>query len=186
MEKVYNNVTDSVKYLNYIKAYVDAYVNASGVISTPVISLDKAHPGISCLFLYEKTGLIKYKTAATSIRNLFVGASATYPKTATGNILWHKNNGSYNNIILIDGVYMMHPFLAKYGRMFSDNAAIDTAVNQTLYIYNQLYDNVQRPGRMQQPVIHPKSGQEEWDGSVWHWWIFLNMFRRHILKGHSY
>lgn len=142
MEKVYNNVTDSVKYLNYIKAYVDAYVNASGVISTPVISLDKAHPGISCLFLYEKTGLIKYKTAATSIRNLFVGASATYPKTATGNILWHKNNGSYNNIILIDGVYMMHPFLAKYGRMFSDNAAIDTAVNQTLYIFNQLYDNV--------------------------------------------
>ena len=145
IEKVYNNVTDSAKYLNYIKTYVDAYVNSSGVISPTITlstaSLDKTHPGISCLFLYEKTGLVKYKTAATFLRNFFVGASATYPKTAKGNIFWHKNNGSYNDIILIDGIYMLHPFLAKYGVMFNDNAAIDTAVNQTLYIYNQLYDN---------------------------------------------
>lgn len=141
MEKVYNNVTDSVQYLNYIKTYVDAYVNGSGVISATVNSLDRTHPGISCLFLYEKTGLLKYKTAATTLRNMYVGASATYPKTALGGIFWHKNNGSYNDIILIDGIYMLHPFLAKYGSMFGDNAAIDTAVNQTLYIFNQLYDN---------------------------------------------
>lgn len=140
MEKVYNNVTDSVKYLNYIKAYVDAYVNSSGVISATINSLDRTHPGISCLFLYEKTGQAKYLTAATTLRNLYVGAGATYPKTATGNIFWHKNNGSYNNIILIDGVYMLHPFLARYGKLVGDNAAIDTAINQTLYIYNQLYD----------------------------------------------
>ena len=144
MEKVYNNVTDSVKYLNYIQTYIDTYVNGSGVISptitTATTTLDKTHPGISCLFLYEKTGLLKYKTAATFLRNLFVGTSSVYPKTATGNIFWHKNNGSYNDIILIDGVYMLHPFLTKYGSMFNDNAAIDTAVNQTLFIYNQLYD----------------------------------------------
>ena len=144
MEKVYNQVTDSVKYLNYIQTYVNTYVNGSGVISPAITTanatLDKAHPGISCLFLYEKTGLIKYKTAATFLRNLFVGASATYPKTTIGNIFWHKNNGSYNDIILIDGMYMLHPFLTKYGSMFNDNAAIDTAVNQTLFVYNQLYD----------------------------------------------
>lgn len=140
MEKVYNNVTDSVKYLNYIKAYVDAYVGSTGVISATLNSLDRTHPGISCLFLYEKTGQAKYLTAATTLRNMYVGAGATYPKTATGNIFWHKNNGSYNNIILIDGVYMLHPFLARYGKLMGDNAAIDTAINQTLYIYNQLYD----------------------------------------------
>jgi unsaturated rhamnogalacturonyl hydrolase len=140
MEKVYNQVTDSTKYLNYIQTYVDAYVNSSGVISATVNSLDRTHPGISLLFLYEKTGATKYRTAAQTLRNMYVGASATYPKTATGGIFWHKNNGSYNNIILIDGIYMLHPFLAKYGSLFSDAAAIDTAVNQTLYIYNQLYD----------------------------------------------
>ncbi|MBS1511228.1 MAG: glycoside hydrolase family 88 protein [Bacteroidetes bacterium] len=144
MEKVYNDVPDSAQYLNYIQAYVDAYVNSSGVISptitTSTATLDKAHPGLCCLFLYEKTGLLKYKTAATFLRNIFVGASATYPKTAVGGIFWHKNNGSYNDIILIDGMYMLHPFLVKYGSMFNDNDAIDTAVNQVLYVYNQLYD----------------------------------------------
>jgi unsaturated rhamnogalacturonyl hydrolase len=141
MEKVYNQVPDSVKYRNYIKAYIDAYVNSSGVINATINSLDRAHPGISCLFLYEKTGLAQYKTAATTLRNMFVGSTATYPKTATGKIFWHKNNGTYNDMVLIDGIYMLHPFLAKYGRMFNDNAAIDTAVNQTLYVYYQLTDN---------------------------------------------
>lgn len=142
MEKVYNQVPDSVKYRNYIKAYIDAYVNSSGAINATINSLDRAHPGISCLFLYEKTGLAQYKTAATTLRNMFVGSTATYPKTATGKIFWHKNNGTYNDMVLIDGIYMLHPFLAKYGRMFNDNAAIDTAVNQTLYVYYQLTDNV--------------------------------------------
>jgi unsaturated rhamnogalacturonyl hydrolase len=142
MAKVYEETLDA-NYLNYIQAYVDAYVNSSGVISATVNSLDRTHPGLTCLFLYQKTGLLKYKTAATTLRNMYVGAGATYPKTAKGGIFWHKNNGSYNDIILIDGIYMLHPFLAKYGSLFSDNAAIDTAVNQTLYIYNQLYDNTQ-------------------------------------------
>lgn len=137
MEKVYNQVPTAA-YLNYIQAYVDAYVNSSGVISASLTSLDRVHPGISCLFLYEQTGLTKYKTAATTLRNLIVGASSTYSKTSNG-ILWHKLSG-YDNISMLDGMYMAHPFLAKYGSLFGDNAAIDTAVNQVLFMYNQLYD----------------------------------------------
>lgn len=145
MEKVYNWVNDA-SYLAYIKAYVDLYVNSSGAISASINSLDKIHPGITVLFLYEKlksnsSDSLKYRTAATTIRNILVGASATYPKTAIGGIFWHKNNGSYNDIVMLDGIYMGHPFLAKYGSLFGDNAAIDTAVNQTLFVYNQLYDN---------------------------------------------
>lgn len=146
MEKVYNWVNDA-SYFNYIKAYVDLYVNSSGAISATINSLDRTHPGISVLFLYEKlkstssADSTKYRTAATTLRNIYVGASATYPKTAIGGIFWHKNNGSYNDIVMLDGIYMLHPFLAKYGSLFGDNAAIDTAVNQTLFLYNQLYDN---------------------------------------------
>jgi rhamnogalacturonyl hydrolase YesR len=69
-----------------------------------------------------------------------VGPSATYTKTANG-IFWHKLTGGYNNVSMLDGMYMAHPFLAKYGSMFGDAAAIDTAVNQALFMYNQLYDN---------------------------------------------
>ena len=140
MEKVYNQVTTAA-YLNYIQAFVDTYVNTDGTFKPAVTltSLDRIHPGISLLFLYEKTGLIKYKTAATTLRNLVVGPSATYSKTWNG-ILWHKLSG-YNNISMLDGMYMGHPFLAKYGAMFGDDKAIDTAVNQVLFIYSQLYDN---------------------------------------------
>ncbi|MFL5809094.1 MAG: glycoside hydrolase family 88 protein [Flavisolibacter sp.] len=144
IEKVYKQVNTAV-YRTYIKAFVDSYVNGSGVINQTINSLDRIHPAISLLFLYEDPATTaadkaRYKTAADFSRNLLVGPSATYPKTAYGGIFWHKNNGSYNDIVMLDGIYMAHPFLAKYGRMFNDNAAIDTAVNQTLFVYNQLYD----------------------------------------------
>jgi unsaturated rhamnogalacturonyl hydrolase len=141
MEKVYNNVTDSTRYLTYIQAYVDAYVNGSGAFSPAqtVNSLDKIHPGIICLFLWEKTGLTKYRTIATTLKNILVGSGITYGRTSNG-IFWHKDNGTtYDNVVMLDGMYMAHPFLAKYGSLFSDAAAIDTAVNQILFCYNQMY-----------------------------------------------
>ncbi len=146
MEKVYNNVND-VNYLNYIKGFIDTYLNADGSFKAGVtlVSLDRIHPGISCLFLYEKlksnsSDSIKYRTAATNLRNVLVGAGASYApyRTPVKKIFWHKQS-SYDNIMMLDGMYMAHPFLAKYGRMFGDNAAIDTAVNQVLFAYNQLY-----------------------------------------------
>lgn len=137
VQKAYENV-GTASYKSYIQSYVDAYVNSSGTISQTINSLDRLHPAILCLFLYEQTGSLKYKTAATFSRNLLVGASSTYPKTTNG-IYWHKNNGSYDNIVMLDGMYMAHPFLAKYGSMFNDAAAIDTAVNQILFAYTQLY-----------------------------------------------
>ena len=141
MEKVYNQVNDA-NYLNYIQTYVDNYVNTDGTFKAGVtlVSLDRIHPGILLLFLYEKTGLAKYQTAATTLRNVLVGAGASYApyRTPVNKIFWHKQAG-YDNIMMLDGMYMAHPFLAKYGKMFGDNAAIDTAVNQTLFAYNQLY-----------------------------------------------
>lgn len=145
IEKVYKQV-NTASYRTYIQTYVDAWVNSSGVVTGQTInSLDRLHPAILLLFLYEDPATsaadkARYKTSADSARNFLVGPKSTYPKTANGGVLWHKNNGSYNDIVLLDGIYMAHPFLAKYGRMFNDNAAIDTAVNQTLRIYNQLYD----------------------------------------------
>jgi unsaturated rhamnogalacturonyl hydrolase len=145
IEKVYKKV-NTAAYRTYIKTYVDDYVNGSGAIAQTINSLDRLHPAILLLFLYEDPATsaadkTRYKTAADFSRNILVGPSATYPKTTVGKIFWHKDNGSYNDIVMLDGFYMAHPFLAKYGRMFNDNAAIDTAVNQTLFIYNQLYDN---------------------------------------------
>ena len=199
MEKVYNDVPTAA-YLTYIKNYVDTYVNASGSITASLTSLDRVHPGISCLFLYEnlKSNLAdstKYRNAATNLRNLLVGPSATYTKTSNG-IFWHKLSG-YNNIVMLDGIYMAHPFLAKYGRLFGDNAAIDTAVNQTLFVYNQLYDNTThliKHAWTSTPASYPAwansstgNSSEVWSRAMG-WYMMalvdiLNTCLLHILKG---
>ncbi|MFI5131741.1 MAG: glycoside hydrolase family 88 protein [Chitinophagales bacterium] len=141
MEKVYKQVNDA-NYLNYIKAYVDNYVNTDGTFKAGVtlVSLDRIHPGILLLFLYQETGLAQYQTAATTLKNVLVGAGASYAgfRTPVNKIFWHKQSG-YDNVMMLDGMYMAHPFLAKYGKMFGSTAAIDTAINQTLFAYNQLY-----------------------------------------------
>jgi len=149
IEKVYMQTNDPA-YLAYIKAYVDSYLNADGSFKAGVtlVSLDRIHPGISVLFLYEKykstsaADSLKYRVCATNLRNVLVGAGASYAgfRTPVKKMFWHKQSG-YDNIVMLDGMYMAHPFLAKYGRLFNDAAAIDTAVNQVLFTYNQLYQS---------------------------------------------
>ncbi|HSC37431.1 MAG TPA: glycoside hydrolase family 88 protein, partial [Chitinophagaceae bacterium] len=141
MEKVYND-TPNLAYLNYIKKYVESYVDSSGNFNfTLAQTLDNIHPGILCLFLYEKTGRTKFKTAATQLRNFLVGPTSTYPKTSNGGY-WHKGtNSAYYNVMMLDGIYMAHPFLVKYGKLFNDPVCYDTATSQALLLGSFVYDN---------------------------------------------
>lgn len=140
IEKIYNYLPDSTAYLNYIKAYVDAYINNAGVVTSGYgNTLDKIHPGILCLFLYEKTGQTKYKTAATNIRNNILTGN-TFNKTPDGGF-WHKQTIDYNNVMMLDGIYMAEPFLVKYGVMFNDDSAINTSTRQTLLLASHVYDS---------------------------------------------
>jgi unsaturated rhamnogalacturonyl hydrolase len=145
MEKVYEQDPTKSAYLNYIQAYVDTYVNASGVIPSSKImltlGLDDVHPGLLCLFLYQKTGLVKYKQAAQNIRDTLLLPAIGYPTTPDGGY-WHRNDvTNFKNVELLDGIYMAEPFLAKYGAMFNDAVATDTAVNETILLYSHLYSN---------------------------------------------
>ncbi len=63
IEKTYNK-THNKKYLKYIKAYADSFINKDGSIKSLTPTLDGMHPGVLCLFLYEQTGDEKYKLAA--------------------------------------------------------------------------------------------------------------------------
>jgi unsaturated rhamnogalacturonyl hydrolase len=192
MEKVYNKVNNPA-YLNYIKTFVDTYLNADGSFKAGVtlVSLDRIHPGIEVLFLYEQfkstsaSDSLKYRTTATNLRNVLVGPTASYAgfRTPVHKMFWHKQ-AAYDNIVMLDGMYMAHPFLAKYGRLFNDNAAIDTAVNQTLYTYYQLYsgtthlikhawhDGASNHSGLMPEVLRPRYGHALWVGIRWHWLIF--------------
>jgi len=126
MSKMYESTRDP-RYLDYIRRWVDGYVNDQGVLGwdqSRTHNLDYIQPGMLVLFLYEQTGLPKYKAAAETVRQAF----AKIPKNADGGF-WHK--GIHPNEMWIDGIYMGEPFLVRYGRLFDDAAfGNDTAVFQ--------------------------------------------------------
>ncbi|HEY6144033.1 MAG TPA: glycoside hydrolase family 88 protein [Flavobacterium sp.] len=141
MANIYDKTNDA-DYLTYIKTYVDGYIgtDGTGISSSLVQNLDKIHPGMLCLWLYEKTGTQKYKTAATTIRNYLLKTGfGAYPRTPEKGF-WHKNNGAYNNTMMCDGIYMASPFLAKYGALFNDTTATDEAAFQTMTLYSHVYN----------------------------------------------
>ena len=113
MEKLWR-LTGDVRYLNYIKRYVDQQVNDAGTVpGFAPAALDNYLPGYSIIFMYEQTGLEKYKTAATRIRDGF----RTYPRNADGSF-WHGDWAKHQ--LWVDGVFMGQMFLARYGSVIGD------------------------------------------------------------------
>lgn len=141
MADIYDK-TNNPNYLTYIQTYVDGYIgtDGTGITSSLAQTLDKIHPGMLCLWLYEKTGAQKYRTAAKAIKDyLLKTGTGAYPRTPE-NGFWHKNNVTYTNVMMCDGIYMASPFLAKYGALFSNSTAINEAAFQTMNIYSHVYD----------------------------------------------
>ncbi|MBM1104531.1 glycoside hydrolase family 88 protein [Aurantibacter crassamenti] len=141
MEKIYlKNKNQS--YLKYIQGFVDSFINEKGIITKWKPELDGLHPGILCLFLFEQTGNVKYKNAATNIRNSLIGTATTpsvFNKTPDGGY-WHKNKSHYDDVMTIDGAYMANPFLVKYGVLFNDKESIDIATFQLLLVAERSFN----------------------------------------------
>jgi unsaturated rhamnogalacturonyl hydrolase len=141
MEKIYAR-TNNVTYLNYIKGFVDAFVSPDGQVKDLEPALDRIHPGLLCLFMFEKTGELKYKTAATQMRNYLIGTTdspSAFKKTPDGGY-WHSDSEHYYDVMSVDGTYMAHPFLAKYGKMFNDQECFDVATFQTLLVASHSFN----------------------------------------------
>ena len=137
--------TGDQRYFNYVRAWVDAHVNSSGVIDAPLDKLDAFMPGHLLLSLYAATGAAKYKIAADQIRARFrTDVSNPYPRLSDG-ALQHKAGTSEvtPSQIWIDGVYMANPFLIRYGAMFGESAyASDEATGQLLKYASHTQDPV--------------------------------------------
>jgi len=129
--------TGDTKYLDYIKKYIDKYVNNAGTINfnADANNLDHLHPALLCVTLYKETGLAKYKTAAEKIRDEF----DNQPRNDSGGF-WHKE--VYPNQMWADGIYMAEPFLMRYGAAFDDlEYASDEATKQVILLANHAYDS---------------------------------------------
>ena len=141
IEKTYAK-TKNPEYLDYIKKFVDSFVDEKGNIKKLKTELDGIHPGLLCLFLYENTKDEKYRIAATNMKNYLLGTSAvptSFHKTPDDGF-WHKNNDHYTNVMTIDGIYMSNPFLLKYGIISGDNESVDAALFQTFLAVSRMFN----------------------------------------------
>jgi rhamnogalacturonyl hydrolase YesR len=119
-------LTGDVRYFNYLKRYVDQQVDAQGNIPDFVpTALDNFLPGYAILFMYEQTGLEKYKIAATKIRDGF----RHYPRNADGGF-WHGDWAKHQ--MWVDGVFMGQMFLARYAHTIGDRDAAFAEVTRQM------------------------------------------------------
>lgn len=108
-------------YYNYIKGKTDYFVNNLGNISTYDLASynsDNIASGRSLHFLFNQTGLNKYRLAADRLRSQL----ATHPRTTDGGF-WHKKSYPYQ--MWLDGLFMVEPFYAEYAKLYEPNAFND-------------------------------------------------------------
>jgi unsaturated rhamnogalacturonyl hydrolase len=120
--------THDAKYLNYIKGWVDHFVDSSGHISNSFNNLDSMQAGNLLILLNQQTGQAKYATAAAQIRKRL----NTYPTTPDGGY-WHAT--SKTNQLWLDGTYMVVPFLLRYGAAYNDAAFADSEAGKQITVY---------------------------------------------------
>jgi rhamnogalacturonyl hydrolase YesR len=131
MEKMWKATGDSI-YLHYVRRYVDQQVDEEGnVPDFKNNALDNFIPGNAILFLYEITGLRKYRVAANRIRHGF----DNYPRASNG-LFWHATDDWAKGQVWVDGVFMGQMFLARYGKQISDSeyASSEVVKQMTLII----------------------------------------------------
>ncbi|QRK06641.1 glycoside hydrolase family 88 protein [Archangium violaceum] len=132
--------TQDRRYLDYIKTWVDKYVDSNGNIPSypDEHNLDLIQPANLFFPLYEATQDPKYKLAAANIRARY----ADFPVNSEGGF-WHKTR--YPNEMWLDGIYMAGPYIAQYGAEFATSEearteSFDTVVKQIKLIHQHTYN----------------------------------------------
>ena len=108
-------VTNDKKYLEFVKNYIDYYVDEDGNIlgyNKENYSTDDVAESRILFDLYKYYGEEKYKKAI----ELSYSQILTHPRTKEGNF-WHKK--IYPNQVWLDGLYMMQVFYTRYETVFN-------------------------------------------------------------------
>ena len=115
-------ITGEEHYSDFVRECIDHFVTEEGGIRTfkpDDCNLDDINEGRVLFELYERTGLEKYRRAASFLREQL----EKHPRTAEGNF-WHK--AIYPNQVWLDGIYMAQPFYALYEKHFGSGDYADT------------------------------------------------------------
>ncbi|ADN01384.1 glycoside hydrolase family 88/105 protein [Spirochaeta thermophila] len=125
--------TGEDRYLEYVKAYVDALVDEQGNLELATTELDAMQAGNLLFPLHERYGEARYKKAMDYILGLLEG----FHTTPEGGF-WHKEK--YPNQQWLDGLYMAGPFSVHYASLFGRPELYDLFVKQALLIERHTRD----------------------------------------------
>jgi unsaturated rhamnogalacturonyl hydrolase len=139
--------TDDPRYLDYIRRYVDQFVDGQGNFlivtnragkaqTVKFENLDNMMTGNAVVMLYEQTKDERYHKAADKIRR----ALDEYPRNNDGGF-WHAK--SLPGQMWIDGIFMGQMFLTRYGKSIGDtDYCWDEATKQmTVYAHRAERDH---------------------------------------------
>ncbi len=134
--------TQNPALLTFIEQWANRFIDANGHINNNFSSLDTTEPGIVYLALYQKTGLARYRNAATQIEQRL--EHSNYPRV--DGALQHALARPHQ--LWADGTFMALPFLARYENQIGDHGTARADAITNLLTYAK---HLQRP-----------------DGLLWH------------------
>jgi unsaturated rhamnogalacturonyl hydrolase len=133
-------VSGDQRYTLYVRKYYDGMIGPDGRIRTYVpeeFNLASVYPGKALLALYVQTKDEKYRKALDTLRNQL----RQQPRTKEGGFWQGKR---YPHQMWLEGIGLSASFLAQYGAVFDEPAAIDDAVSQ--FILMERYARNEKTG----------------------------------------
>jgi unsaturated rhamnogalacturonyl hydrolase len=131
------DVSGDSSYRDYGAKTVESFINEDGSIATykmDEFNIDMIPPGKVLLVRHEQ-GVrdARFKAAIETLRTQL----AKHPRTSDGGF-WHKQR--YPHQMWLDGLFMGAPFLAQYGKIFQEPAALDEVARQISLMDQHAFD----------------------------------------------
>jgi unsaturated rhamnogalacturonyl hydrolase len=123
--------TGTRSYFDYIKSWMDRFVDGNGNIGNSFNNLDSMRSMQLLPILHRETGQDRYKKAADKLRNRFPG----YPRTSDGG-MFHAT--SKVGQLWADGVYMAQPFIADYAKQYNQAYGFDESTRNIVAYFSHL------------------------------------------------
>jgi len=131
-----NELESNPKYVAYVKAYLDHYINSEGRIRTyhnDEFNIDSINTGKLLFYFHDTTKDTRYFQAAKQLRKQL----DWHPRTQSG-VFWHKRKYPWQ--IWLDGLYMAAPFYAEHEERFNNGKMHHDVTLQFKKSYKILYD----------------------------------------------
>jgi len=146
-----------------LRTFLDQHIDAQGTWKITPRGVDDAMKGYSFLYLAEVTGEARYRNAAHWLTDYLI---TTYPKASDGSLLYFPSV----DIVLVDMLGMVCPFLTRYGSLYGHSASLEMSACQVLQFIQQNVDaDTHLPYHGYYPNGPKRLGMQGWGrGTGWY------------------